>query len=138
MTNEAVIAALQKYDKHLWGINASYKDAAKLIGLSKPDKIKMILFDKVDGAWEWNGNIQFFKCPDWEGGSRSPTKEKSIGRKDWDRLKQLFADKRELIESEGATMEFVIRLCRKNRLPANEHIVNELLTLKKMSLKGVV
>lgn len=147
MTNEDIIAALKRYDKHLWGINASYKDAAKIIGC-KPVRIKTILFTKTvdpnpEGKrsqyiYEWNGNVEWFKCPDVSGGTRSPTKEKSIGRKDWDRLRQLFSEKRGLIESDGATMEFVIRLRRKNRLPANEHIVNEMLCLKKMSLKGVV
>lgn len=147
MFAEDIIAALQKYDKHLWGINANYKEAAKLIGLDKPGRIKSILFTKTADPnpqgkrgvyiYEWNGHLQWFKCPDAAGGPRSATKNKAIGHKSWDRLKQLFAEKRGLIESDGVTMAFVIRLCRANRLPANEHIVTELLKLRKITLKGV-
>lgn len=128
MTTHAIIAALRQYDKPLWAANATYKEAAKLIGC-KPAQIKKALPD---------AGLEFYKSPDWCRGPRSPTKQNSIGRKSWGRLKQLFSEKRDLIESYGVTMPFVIRLCRHYRLPANEHIVNELLTLRKITLKGVV
>jgi hypothetical protein len=47
MTNEELIILLKKWDRHLWGINATYKDAAKLIGLDKPGRIKKVQGDRV-------------------------------------------------------------------------------------------
>lgn len=135
MTNDELVILLKKWDKHLYGINASYKEAARLIGLDKPSRIKKVL----DDACVW------YKNPNKATGPKKATaiknkKGKVIGlsMKQWDRLRQFFAEQRELIESDGVTMEFVIRLCRSNWLPANAHIVNEMLSLKKISLKGVV
>lgn len=51
MTDTEAMKWLQRYDKHLWGINASYVDAAKLaatMGLHvKPKALAAMLFDTV-------------------------------------------------------------------------------------------
>lgn len=158
MSNAELTELLQKYDKHLWGINATYKEAARLMGIAKPSAIKIRLWDRelVEAGdvmigkkpvyrMNWRGNTDWYKHPDWMSGPKKATAIKNkagkvigLSAKQWDRLKVFFAENRDLIESDGSTMEFVIRLCRYNHLPANTHIVSELLALKKVTLKGVV
>lgn len=148
MTNSDLVVLLKRYDKHLWGINATYSEAARIIGIAKSSAVKRALwqfretaFDaqkqKSVGHYDWRGNVDWYKHPDRASGPKKATKGVALGRKSWDRLKQFFAEKRELIESEGSTMEFVIRLFRSYHPPANAHIVTELLALKKVTLKGV-
>ena len=85
MTDTEAMKWLQRYDKHLWGINASYVDAAKLMAPSglrpKPKQIASLLFDTVPTAvqdehgdikastrLEWRGVIRYWKCPDYASG----------------------------------------------------------------------
>lgn len=151
MSNADLVLLLKRYDKHLWGINATYSEAARLLKIASPSAIKWRLFDKVlvtagdkeKGikpvyTYPWRGNVEWYKHPDRASGPRKATMGIALGRKSWDRCKQFFAEHRQLIESEGSTMEFVIRLFRSYHLPANAHIVTELLALKKVTLKGIV
>lgn len=77
---DEIVEWLSKWDKHLWGINASYKQAAKLSGFKAAD-IKDVLWVIDDkGHRDWAGVISWWKCPDAEGGRRKPTKETSLSR----------------------------------------------------------
>lgn len=160
MTDTEAMKWLQRYDKHLWGINASYVDAAKLMAPSglrpKPKQIASLLFDtvateaedehceiKASTRLEWRGTIRYWKCPDYAGGPRRPTTDRGKGGKkwqgpstrQWDALKMFMTENKAVLMEPTTTIAFAIRLMRSHWLPCNQHIVTELFTLRKIPLR---
>jgi len=146
------VAWLKLWDKHLWGINASYAEAAKMLGdpCISAKTLTDLLYDvsvgeRVDDAGEvhkvttrtWRGTLLYWKCPDMMSGPRSATKKKSLGRKRWDDLKALVARTKAMLMEKDTTVAFAIRHMRSNWLPANAHIVSELFTLKHIPMREV-
>lgn len=127
MTDHKLVSLLRRYDKHLFGLNASYKQAAELLGYSVPEIKKCLASTALD----------YWKNPDYATGPRMPTKEIALTYKEWDSVKQFFARHAVGIVSEGVTVPFIVRVMRSKRLPANESIVNEMLSYRKITLKGV-
>ena len=158
MTDTEAMQWLQRYDKHLWGINASYVDAAKLMAPSglRPKQIASLLFEtvatevedehgeiKASTRLEWRGAITYWKCPDYSGGPRRPTTDKGKdGKKwrgpstrQWDALKLFVTENKAVLMEPTTTIAFAIRLMRSHWLPSNQHIVNELFTLRKIPVR---
>jgi len=160
MTAEPAMQWLQRYDKHLWGINASYAEAAKLaatMGLHvKAKALAAMLFEtvpteikdehgdiKASTRLEWRGAIRYWKCPDYASGPRRPTtdrgkdgkKWRGPSTKQWDALKLFMTENKVVLMEPTTTIAFAIRLMRRQWLPSNWHIVTELFTLRKIPLR---
>lgn len=141
---------LKVHDKHLWGINASYAAAAKMLGDRCVDAKSMAAlvfdtkkFERIDDKgevhehtkMEWSGNCKWWKNPEEEYGPRAAIKNKSLSLKKWDQVKEHVLYFRKLFMEPDTTIDFVIRHLRRSRLPANVHIVTEVFNLKKMPLR---
>ena len=160
MTDTEAIQWLQRYDKHLWEINASYVGAAKLMaadGLRLSTRnIANHLFEtvatevedehgeiKTITRLEWRGAITYWKCPDYSDGPRRPTTDRGVNGKkwrgpstrQWDVLKLFMTENKVVLIEPTTTIAFAIRLMRRQWLPANQHIVNELFTLRKIPVR---
>jgi hypothetical protein len=153
---ERATSWLKLWDKHLWGINASYGAAEKMMGIRgvTGKAIAGLLFDRVEtvdsegevhSQLEWRGTITYWKCPDYADGPKKPTtsvgangkKWRGPSTKQWDALKLFVAEHKAVLMEPGTTVAFAIRFMRRHWLPANSHIVNELFTLRKIPIRSV-
>lgn len=147
---------LKIWDMHLWGINASYAQAAKMLNDKCVDAKSMasLVFGRKeiqregDGGEihtsyriEWTGHCRWWKNPDEEYGPRSPTKNTAknncLGTRSWDRIKAHVIEHEGLFSDPNATIAFVIRHLRRARLKANVHIVTEVFNAKMMAIREV-
>jgi len=141
---------LKVFDKHLWGINASYAAAAKMLGDRCVDAKSMaslvfnnVKYERIDDNGEvhahtrveWSGNCKWWKNPEEEYGPRAAIKKKSLSLKKWDQVKEHVMYFRKLFMEPDTTIDFVIRHLRRSKLPANIHIVTEVFNLKKIPLR---
>lgn len=147
---------LKLYDKHLWGINANYKEVCKLAPRElelTPVRLTRILWDlsiqeveengevKKKKLQEYTGVLKWYKSPDECTGPRKSCISKKRGlfialsSHAWDRLKQFTAEKKAVFMEPDSTVAFAIRMFRRSYLPANEHIISEVFGSKKIPLR---
>lgn len=142
----AALQWLKLWDKTLFGMNSPMNKAVKKSGIAgfTVRKLNIMLFDfttrtskkgKTVKTKEWCETLEWWKCPDKEEGPRKPTKATSLTRAKWDSIKTFIERHRELFEKPDSTIPFVVRYMRKNWMPANEHIVRELFTLRKIPIR---
>lgn len=122
-----IIKWLRDHDKALYGMNATYKKAAELAGVPRKQVMKHI----------YDAELKYWQRKEPKGTPKKATKEINLDWKDWENVQVFFRRFHNIIIEPGTTVEFIIRLMRSKRLPANEHIVNEMLQHRKITLKGV-
>lgn len=118
---------LEANEKMLYGINASFKDASDLSGFTRKELMNAV----------HQSGLKYWRQPVEKGTPIKPTKEVSLDWKDWEKVQVFFRRNHNIITEPGTTVGFIIRLMRSKRIPANEHIVCEMLHHRKITLKGV-
>ena len=144
---------LKEWDKELWGRNATYKEAVNLARrqgvVTTTPSIKKLLWNTVEKtnvdsegkkavkkSFVWAGVIEWWKNPDQDYGSRSPTVGSSLTMLEWDMVKNHWRKYANIWVSEGSSQSFVIRHFRRAGLPFNEKILKEIAEHIKLEVDG--